>query len=126
MKYDESTMKVKLCKKCKGLGKLVGVVFDTKTGEMLNATCPECNGTGRVILRNIKNEYGLDDLGENLSFDGETMKVRVCKACAGLGKFVYGPDDTRDCEECGGTGRIVHQEIVTEYQLHHLEEFEDA
>lgn len=118
MKYDPDSMKVKLCKKCKGLGFALG-----KTGEKF--PCPECSGTGRVIERNIKNEFSLDDLGENLSYDGETMKVKVCKSCNGLGSFVYGPDDTRDCEDCGGTGRVVLQQIITEYQLHHLEEFEE-
>lgn len=118
MNYDPECMKIKLCKKCKGLGFALG-----KTGEKFG--CPDCSGSGRVVIKTLKSDFPLDDLNENLSFDKETMKVQVCKSCAGLGAFVYGPEDSRDCQDCGGTGRIVVQQISTEYQLHHLKEFEE-
>lgn len=116
MKYDPETMKVKLCKKCKGLGFSLGI-----NGERYG--CPECNGSGRILLKTIKDDFTMDELNENHVFDRETMKVRICKSCSGLGRFVYGPDDSRPCQDCGGTGRIVGQEISTEYPLHHLDEF---
>ncbi len=118
MRYDPEIMKVKLCKKCKGLGFALG-----KTGDKFG--CSECSGSGRIVAKILKDEFGLNELNENLSFDRETMKVRVCKSCAGLGAFIYGPEDSRPCDDCGGTGRVVVQQITTEYQLHHLEECEE-
>ena len=116
MKYDPETMKVRLCKKCKGLGFSIGI-----TGQKFG--CPECGGSGRILLKVIKDDFALEELNDTRDFNKETMKVRVCKSCAGLGRFIYGPDDSRACQECDGTGRIVEEEISTEYQLRHLEEF---
>lgn len=113
MEFDPETMKIKTCKKCKGLGfgvDLAGNRFE----------CTECNGTGRIVVKTLKNEFTLDSLSENLSFDKETMKVRVCKSCGGLGTINYGTEE-RDCVDCHGTGRIIEQKIVTEYQLHHFD-----
>lgn len=109
---------MKLCKKCKGLGFAIG-----KTGEKFG--CPDCAGSGRIIEKTLKNEFAMEDLDGTVAFDKETMTIRVCKSCGGLGMFVYGPDDSQPCRDCGGTGRIVLQQIKTEYQLHHLEEFEE-
>ena len=113
MEFDPETMKIKTCKKCKGLGfgvDLKGNRFD----------CSECQGTGRIVVKTLKNEFPLGSLGENLSFDKETMKVRICKSCSGLGSINFGSED-RDCVDCHGTGRIIEQKIVTEYQLQHVD-----
>ncbi|MDY3213626.1 molecular chaperone DnaJ [Pyramidobacter sp.] len=113
MEFDPETMKIHICKKCKGLG--FGI--DLK-GNRFN--CSECNGTGRILVKTLKEEFTLDSLSENLSFDKETMKVRVCKSCGGLGSINYGVEE-RECEDCHGTGRIIEQKILTEYQLHHVD-----
>ena len=110
MEFDPETMKIHICKKCKGLG--FGI--DLK-GNRFN--CSECNGTGRILVKTLKEEFTLDSLSENLSFDKETMKVRVC---GGLGSINYGVEE-RECEDCHGTGRIIEQKILTEYQLHHVD-----
>lgn len=113
MQFDPESMKIHICAKCKGLG------FGTDLkGNRFN--CSECGGTGRVLVQTIKEEFLLDSLGENLSFDRETMKVRVCKSCDGLGSINYGVEE-RECDDCHGTGRIIEQKIVTEYMLHHVE-----
>lgn len=103
MKFNPETMKVKLCKKCKGFG--FGI--DLKGSRY---KCAECSGTGRVVEKTLKEEFWLDSLSEDLSFNKETMKVVICKSCAGLG-----------CEDCNSHGRIIEEKITTEYQLHHVE-----
>ena len=113
MEFDPETMKIHICKKCKGLG--FGI--DLKGNRF---KCAECSGTGRLLVKTLKEEFTLDSLSENLSFDKETMKVRVCKSCGGLGSINYGTED-RECEDCHGTGRIIEQKILTEYQLHHVD-----
>ncbi len=113
MDFDPENMKIRICKKCKGLG----FGLDLK-GNRFN--CGECSGDGRIVVRTLKNEFSLDQLGEHLSFDKETMKIRVCKSCDGLGSINLGSEE-RECKDCGGSGRIIEQRIVTEYQLHHLE-----
>ena len=75
---------------------------------------------GRILVKTLKEEFTLDSLSENLSFDKETMKVRVCKSCGGLGSINYGVEE-HECEDCHGTGRIIEQKILTEYQLHHVD-----
>ena len=113
MEFDPETMKVHICKKCKGLG--FGV--DLK-GNRFN--CTECGGTGRIIHKTLKEDFTLDSLCENLHFDPETMKIRICKSCGGMGNLNFGGEE-RICEDCHGTGRIVEQKIMTEYQLHHID-----
>ena len=115
MQFDPETMKVKICKKCKGLG--FGIDLRGRRFE-----CAECSGTGRVIEKTLKDEFVLGALENDASFDRETMKVVICKSCGGLGSINYGTAN-RDCEDCHGTGRIIEQKIVTEYQLHHIDEF---
>ncbi len=113
MQFNPESMKVHICKYCKGLGfgtDLKGRRFD----------CSECGGTGRTVIDTEQSEFTLDSLGENLSFDRETMKVKVCKMCEGLGFIDYG-SEKRKCDDCHGTGRIIEQKIVTEYMLHHVE-----
>ena len=116
MQFDPEEMKIKICKKCKGLGSGV----DIKGNRF---TCSECTGTGRILVKTTKSEFPLGALNDNLSFDEETMNVTICKACGGLGSINYG-DEERECADCNGTGRIVEQKIVSEYQLHHLDEFQ--
>ena len=111
MDFDAESMKVRVCKKCKGLGfgrDLKGNQFE----------CSECTGSGRIVVKTMKNEFSLNELNENLHFEKDTMKVKVCKECGGMGQSEYGD---RECNECGGTGRIIEQRIVTEYQLHHID-----
>ena len=109
MEFDPEIMKIRVCKKCKGLG--FGI--DLKGNRF---TCSECGGTGRIIVKTLRSQFTLGSLNENLSFDRETMKIRVCKSCGGLGSVNYGNEE-RDCQDCGGTGRIIEQRILTEYQL---------
>lgn len=113
MEFDPENMKIRICKKCKGLG--FGV--DLRGNRF---PCPECTGTGRVVVKTLKEEFTLDSLGRNLPFDRETMKVRVCKSCGGLGSVGFG-DAERECADCHGTGRVVEQKILTEYQLRHVD-----
>ena len=47
MQFDPETMKVHVCKKCRGLG--FGV--DLKGGRF---ACSECDGTGRVLTKTLK------------------------------------------------------------------------
>ncbi len=118
MEFDPESMKIHICKKCKGLG--FGI--DLKGNRF---TCSECGGTGRILVKTLKNEFTLGSLNENLSFDKETMKVRVCKSCGGLGTINYGSEE-RDCEDCGGTGRIIEQRLLTNYQLNDIDGFSTA
>lgn len=113
MRFDPETMKIRVCKKCKGLG--FGI--DLKGRRF---TCAECSGTGRVIEKTLKEEFGMDDLVDSASFDRETMKVVICKSCGGLGSISYGAEE-HECQDCNGHGRIIEQKIITEYQLHHVE-----
>lgn len=117
VQFDPETMKIKICKKCKGVG-----FGQDLTGNRFK--CSECGGTGRIIVKTLKNELGLDELGPNLSFDDETMKVRICRSCGGLGMLRWGSDE-RSCEDCGGSGRVIEQKIVTEYQLNEVEGLEN-
>lgn len=117
MNFDPETMKVTICSKCKGLG--FGV--DLKGNHF---GCSECDGTGRILVQTIKDEFTMDSLGEDRPFDREIMKVQVCKSCRGLGHIDYGTEE-RECEDCHGAGRVVEQKIQHEYQLHHLEGFEE-
>lgn len=118
MRFDPETMKVKLCKKCKGLG--YGI--DLRGSRF---KCAECSGTGRVVEKTLKEEFTLDSLSGDLSFDEETMRVVICKECGGLGTINY-LDGERKCENCHGTGRIIEEKITTEYQLHHVEGIMDS
>lgn len=113
MEFDPENMKIRICKKCKGLG----FGQDLKGNKF---KCAECGGSGRIVVRTMKNEFSMNELNDNLHFDKETMKVHVCKSCDGMGTVNYG-SETRDCTDCGGTGRIIEQRIVTEYQLHHID-----
>ena len=113
MIFDPETMKIHICKKCKGKGfgiDLNGIRF----------RCSECSGTGRIVQKTLKDEFTFDSLNDNLSFDEETMRIVICKECGGLGTLNY-LDGERECENCHGAGRIVEQKIITEYQLHHVE-----
>lgn len=113
MKYDPDTMKIKLCKACKGLGSII-----TKTGEHIK--CDECTGTGRLVVKTLKSMIDFDSVNDQVSFDEECMKVKVCKECLGLGDLPNG----LKCRECHGTGRLIEQAIATDYQMHHLDDVE--
>ena len=49
-------------------------------------------------------------------FNEETMSVKLCKECKGLGHF---PTDTgwKKCPTCGGTGRIILEKHDLEYRF---------
>lgn len=115
MNFDPENMKIHICKKCKGLGSLLN-------SDDTYVKCPECEGTGRILVKTLVNELPLGSLGEDTPFDEETMKVKVCKVCNGLGSFTEGGEEC-ECGECNGTGRVIEQKIVSEYRLRHLEEF---
>lgn len=116
MRFDPETMKVKLCKKCKGLG--YGI--DLKGNKF---RCSECSGTGRVVENTLKDEYLMDELSDAASFDKETMKVVICKTCAGLGVIVFQNGEESECRECNGHGRYIERKIMAEYQMHHFDGF---
>lgn len=113
MQFDPETMKIHVCKKCRGLG--FGVVLKGS-----RFTCCECGGTGRPLTKTVKNLFTLEGLDENLSFGKETMKVRVCRSCGGLGRINYGVEE-RECGDCRGAGRIIEQAVTTEYRLRHVD-----
>lgn len=115
MKFDPENMKIRICKKCEGLGSV-------PKPDGAYETCPECEGAGRVLVKTLASELPLGSLGGDTPFDEETMKVKVCKVCDGLGSFAEGGEE-RECGECNGTGRVVVQKIVTEYRMRHLEEY---
>lgn len=112
--FNPETMKVKLCKKCKGLGFFLDLKGNT-------CKCAECNGTGRFIIDTKTEILDMKLLETNdISFDDETMKIKICKECDGKGHFMWGQTECH-CEECGGTGRYIEQKFETEYQMHHVE-----
>lgn len=113
MDFDPELMKIKICRKCKG----VGFGQDLKGHRF---RCAECTGTGRIVVRTLKNELTMQELNGTDGFDEETMKVKVCKVCDGLGVKRFGQEE-HGCDECGATGRLIEQKIVTEYQMHHVE-----
>ena len=113
MKFDPETMKIHICKKCKGKG--FGIDLHGN-----RFRCSECSGTGRIIQKTLKEEFTFDSLSGGLAFNEETMKVVICKSCGGLGSINYGTEE-HECEDCHGHGRIIEEKIVTEYQLHHVE-----
>ena len=59
MEFDPETMKIHICKKCKGLG--FGI--DLKGNRF---TCSECTGTGRILVKTLKEEFTLDSLSEKV------------------------------------------------------------
>ncbi len=113
MIYDPDSMKIKLCKACKGLGSII-----LKTGKHIG--CDECSGTGRLVVKTLKEMIEFDVVNDKITFDEDTMKVKVCKECLGLGELPNG----LKCRECNGTGRWIEQAITTDYQLHHLDDIE--
>lgn len=117
MIFDPETMKIHICKRCKGLG----FGLDLKGNHFI---CSECGGTGRILVRTIKDEFTLGQIGDDLPFDKDTMNVRICKSCSGIGYVSFG-DESRECKDCHGTGRIIEQKVQNEYQLHHLDGFKE-
>lgn len=110
--YDPEVMKIKICPKCKGHGKCtdqVGNVF----------ICDRCEGYGRVVEKTLKTQLGLDELTPQNPFDPDEMKIKICKACKGLGTVAWGGEQD-PCEECRGDGRFVEHKVVSEYRLNEV------
>ncbi len=118
MIFDPDTMKVIVCRKCKGIGTF-GVDVEGN-----RFTCTECGGTGRILIKTTKTDFPLGSIDENHSFDEETMKVHVCKTCRGLGVVNFG-NGNEPCRNCDGAGRIVEQKIQQDYQMRVLDEFNE-
>lgn len=59
--FDASTMKIVLCKECKG----TGMVIDD--GDALSSrghTCSVCRGYGRIVQQAIKTSFTFDEFDE--------------------------------------------------------------
>lgn len=111
--YDPESMKIKICKECKGTGKSNG-------GEV----CGNCGGTGRIVVRTNATEYQISDIENNrVEFVEDIMKVKICKACKGLGFMFDNQSNKIPCVECGGTGRIIKCDPKTEFMMSEIEEF---
>ena len=56
-----------------------------------------------------------------MQFNPETMKVKLCSNCHGLGSAVVsdlkGGTETIVCDVCEGTGRIVEDSAITKFSL---------
>ena len=111
--YDPESMKIKICKECKGTGKSDG-------GEV----CANCKGTGRIVVRTNATEYQISDIeNNNVDFDPAIMKVKLCKACKGLGFMLDNQGNKIRCMECEGTGRLIKCDPKTELLMSEIEEF---
>ena len=51
------------------------------------------------------------------------MKVKLCKACKGLGFMIDNQGNKVPCAECSGTGRIIKCDPKTELMMSEIEEF---
>ena len=51
------------------------------------------------------------------------MKVKLCKACKGLGFLFDNQGNKIECVECGGAGRIIKCDPKTELLMTEIEEF---
>lgn len=111
MHFDEDTMKVKICKDCKGLG-LLDII-----------KCPRCGGTGRIIITSNPRQFLMSDIESGkIVYDSETMKIKICKACKGVGKVNGSIENDAPCSECGGYGRIVEYDVKEELMLDQIED----
>ena len=110
--YDPESMKIKICKECKGTGLIEGEV------------CPNCKGTGRIVIRTNESEYQISDIENGVvDFDKDIMKVKLCKACKGLGFMFDNMGNKIQCNECGGSGRVVKCDPKTELLMSEIAEF---
>lgn len=113
MQFDPSTMKVKICSNCHGIGK--ALVPDLK-GSYEEITCENCEGTGRVVEVSDITKLSLPAMLEQEGyFEKGVHHPYVCPNCKGLGSPEFGYDGK--CGECEGTGRMVKKVIKTIYQL---------
>lgn len=113
MQFDPSTMKVKICSNCHGIGK--ALVSDLKGGTE-EITCENCEGTGRVVEVSDITKLSLPAMLEQEGyFEKGVHRPYVCPYCKGLGSPEFGYDGK--CGECDGTGRMVKKVIKTIYQL---------
>jgi len=58
MTFEKETMKIKICRTCKGKG----VIFDANAGE--SRICPECRGAGRVVTQTITHQFYMEEFEE--------------------------------------------------------------
>ena len=52
IKFDYGTMKIKICKGCKGLGNI-----QNRYGAW--TTCPDCQGQGRVVIKTNETQFSI-------------------------------------------------------------------
>ena len=110
--YDPESMKIKICKECKG------------TGKIEDHDCPNCKGTGRIVIRSNQTEYQISDIENNIiDYDKDIMKVKLCKACKGLGFLFDNTGNKVECTECCGSGRIIKCNPKTELLMSEIKEF---
>ena len=112
-KYDPESMKIKICKECKGTGRSEG-------GEV----CANCKGSGRIVIRTNASEYQISDIENNvITFDKDIMKVKLCKSCKGLGFMFDNQGNKIKCIDCEGSGRIIKCDPKTELLMSEIVEF---
>lgn len=64
-KYDPDTMKVKLCKECKGLGVVTNPEYGTKE------ICSACHGQGRIVVKTNETEFSITQI--DFAADGQLL-----------------------------------------------------
>lgn len=52
-----------------------------------------------------------------IKFNCETMKVKLCKVCHGLGIVQDLNGDIMRCPNCHGTGRLIEEKMTNELTL---------
>ena len=57
-----------------------------------------------------------------MKFNPNSMKIKICKNCKGLGVRYDITGQRFICDECGGTGRILEENIVSEFPLNMLDD----
>ena len=57
-----------------------------------------------------------------MNFNPDIMKIKLCKKCKGLGYRTDLKGRPFICAECAGTGRLVEQNIVSEFPLNMLDD----
>lgn len=79
---------------------------------------PDCGGTGRMVHEKEQSEYLMSSLESGaIAYNPDTMKVKICKNCKGLGYFIDSNGNKTECSECKGFGRIINYNVNTEHQM---------
>lgn len=62
--FDSDTMKVKICKECKGLGNI-------QNHYGVWAPCPACHGQGRIVVKTNETEFSITQI--DFAADGQLL-----------------------------------------------------